>query len=143
LLKPKCKVDIFYLHAPDASVPLSDTLAGINEIHKQGVFKRFGLSNYKVEDVQKVYDHCKENNYVLPSAYQGNYSAVARLQETLLFPTLRKLGMAFYAYSPIAGGLLTKTKEQILEGAGRFNKDLPVGQIYYNVSLYALFEGHD
>ena len=70
--------------------------------------------------MEKVYNHCKENNYVLPTVYQGNYSAVARLQETLLFPTLRKLKISFYAYSPIAGGFLTKTKEQVQEGAGRF-----------------------
>lgn len=124
------QVDIFYLHAPDASVPLSSTLAGVNEVHKSGAFSRFGLSNYKVEDVQKVYDHCKENGYVLPSVYQGNYSAVARLQETLLFPTLRKLGMSFYAYSPIAGGFLTKTKQQVLDGAGRFDKNTPIGKMY-------------
>lgn len=124
------QVDIFYLHAPDASVPISETLAGVDEAYKSGAFTRFGLSNYKVEDVQKVYDHCKENSYVLPSVYQGNYSAVARLQETVLFPTLRKLGIAFYAYSPIAGGFLTKTKQQVLDGAGRFDKSTPIGKMY-------------
>lgn len=104
-------------------------------MHKSGFFKRFGLSNYKAEDVEKVYSHCKEKGYVLPSVYQGNYSAVARKQETVLFPTLRKLGMSFYAYSPLAGGFLTKTKEQIQEGAGRFNKDTPIGSMY--AGMYA------
>lgn len=73
--------------------------------------------------------------YPLPKVYQGNYSAIARLQETKLFPTLRKLGIAFYAYSPIAGGFLTKSKQQILDGAGRFGK----GGIYaglYNKPAY-------
>lgn len=134
-----CQVDIFYLHAPDASIPISETLAGINEAYKSGAFERFGLSNYKAEDVEKVYTHCKENRYVLPSAYQGNYSPVARLQETLLFPTLRKYGMSFYAYSPLAGGFLTKTKQQILDGAGRFNPNEPIGKMYsgmYNKPSY-------
>lgn len=124
------KVDIFYLHAPDSSVPLSETLAGINEGYKAGGFARFGLSNYKAEDVQKVYDHCKENGYVLPTVYQGNYSPVARRQETLLFPTLRKLGIAFYAYSPLAGGFLTKTKQDVLDGKGRFDPNTPIGAMY-------------
>ncbi|KAF2170455.1 hypothetical protein M409DRAFT_51495 [Zasmidium cellare ATCC 36951] len=122
-------VDVYYIHAPDAKTPLEDTLSAINEIHKSSFFKRFGLSNYKAEDVQKVYDHCKEKGYVLPTVYQGNYSAVARKQEEILFPTLRKLGIAFYAYSPLAGGFLTKTKEQIQEGAGRFN-DQALGGMY-------------
>ena len=64
----------------------------------------------------------------------GNYSPVARKQEEVLFPTLRKLGIAFYAYSPIAGGFLTKTKQDIEEGKGRFNKE-SVGGLYSN--LYA------
>ena len=64
----------------------------------------------------------------------GNYSPVARKQEELLFPTLRKLGMAFYAYSPIAGGFLTKTKQDIQEGKGRFDPAM-LGGLYSN--LYA------
>ena len=122
------QVDIFYIHAPDASVPIADTLAGVNEVYKSGAFKRFGLSNYKVEDVRKVHEHCKERGYVLPTAYQGNYSPVARLQDTLLFPTLRELGMSFYAYSPLAGGFLTKTKEQLEKPIGRFDDTKPIGR---------------
>src|ERR1700733_12647281 len=118
------------MNAPDDSVPLSSTLAGVNEAYKKGYFSRFGLSNYRVEDVEAVYNHCNENGYVLPTVYQGNYSPVARKQDTLLFPTLRRLKIAFYAYSPLAGGFLTKTKEQIKQGAGRF------GGAYGGVDLY-------
>lgn len=85
--------------------------------------------------MEEVWNHCKEHDYVLPTVYQGNYNPVARLQETVLFPTLRKLGIAFYAYSPIAGGFLTKTKQQVLDGIGRFNPDTPVGKMYRG--LYA------
>lgn len=125
-----CNVDIFYIHAPDAETPLEETLDGVNEVHKTGFFKRFGLSNFKAEDVQKAYDICKEKGYPLPEVYQANYSAVARKQEELLFPTLRKLGMSCYAYSPIAGGFLTKTKQDVLDGKGRFDPSTPIGQMY-------------
>lgn len=131
---------MFYIHAPDDSVPLSETLAGINDVHKLGLFERFGLSNYKADDVQKVYDLCKEKSYVLPTVYQGNYSPVARLQETLLFPTLRKLGISFYAYSPLAGGFLTKTKQQVQDGAGRFGGKMYGGMYGKPSYLEALAE---
>ena len=62
--------------------------------------------------------------------YQGNYSAVARKQEDELFPLLRKLGMSFYAYSPIAGGFLTKTKQDIQDKKGRFDSSTPLGAMY-------------
>ena len=90
------------MHAPDKDVPVSETCAGINDAYKEGLFQRFGLSNYSAQEVQAVYDACQKEGWVLPTAYQGNYSPVARKQEEILFPTLRKLGMAFYAYSPMA-----------------------------------------
>lgn len=95
-------------------------LSAINELHKAGVFKRFGLSNFVASDVQTVYDHCEKNGFVKPTVYQGNYSPVARRQDTELLPTLRKLSISFYAYSPLAGGFLTKTKQDIVDGKGRF-----------------------
>lgn len=131
----KTNVDILYLHAPDYKVPLEETLEAVNEVYKTGFFKRFGLSNFKVEDVQRAYDLTKEKGWVVPTVYQGNYSAVARRQETLLFPTLRKLGISFYAYSPVAGGFLTKTREQVESGHGRFNPDGLGGGMYNR--LYA------
>ncbi len=70
---------------------------------------------------------CKDNNYVKPHVYQGQYNVVCRRIETTLFPILRANGMAFAAYrfgpgqattinallkypwncSPLAGGFLT------------------------------------
>ncbi|KAL6253103.1 hypothetical protein RBB50_000824 [Rhinocladiella similis] len=132
------QVDIFYIHAPDKETPIEDTVAGVNEAYKLGLFKRFGLSNYSAEDVQKAYDACKKNGYVLPTAYQGNYSPVTRLQETRLFPTLRKLGIAFYAYSPMAGGFLTKTAQQIKDGAGRFSEQA-LGGMYRDMYMKESF----
>lgn len=55
---------------------------------------------------------------------------MARKQEEVLFPTLRKLNISFFAYSPIAGGFLTKTKQDILDGKGRFNPKEAIGEMY-------------
>ncbi|KAJ4993586.1 aldehyde reductase [Stagonosporopsis vannaccii] len=115
--------DILYIHSPDPDIPLEDTLAGINEAHKQGIFRRFGLSNYAPQDVQRVYDLAKSKGYPLPQVYQGNYNPVARHLEKDLFPVLRKLGLVFYAYSPLAGGFLTKSAADLDAGVGRFSKD--------------------
>jgi len=133
------KVDIFYMHAPDKEVPLEETLAGINDAYQAGLFSRFGLSNYPASEVQAAYDICKANGYVLPTVYQGNYSPVARKQETILFPTLRKLNMSFYAYSPIAGGFLAKSKQYILDKKGRFDPDTPIGMYHPMTPLISIY----
>lgn len=111
------QVDVFYVHAPGEHGSTETLLANINQAHQEGVFRRFGLSNFTPRAVEEIYNECKAKGYVVPSVYQGNYNPVARRTEYELFPTLRKLGIAFRAYSPVAGGFLTKTRAQI-EGRG-------------------------
>lgn len=127
-------IDILYLHAPDSETPLEETFGAIDEVYQTGFFKRLGLSNYTAEDVQQVFDLTTARGWVAPTVYQGNYSAFARRQETVLFPTLRKLGISFRAYSPVAGGFLTKTRQQIEEGHGRFMPGAQLqSQMYINM----------
>lgn len=42
-----------------------------------------------------------------PSVFQGQYNLLCRTYETTLFPLLRKHGISFVGYSPLAGGMLT------------------------------------
>jgi len=124
------QVDVLYFHAPETRVPWEEQLAAANELYKQGAFKRLGVSNFTADQVQEFYDTAKKNGYPLPTVYQGNYSAVARASEEFLFPTLRKLGISFNAYSPIAGGFLAKTRQQVEDGHGRFDQSTMMGQLY-------------
>jgi aflatoxin B1 aldehyde reductase len=52
------------------------------------------------EEVQTIYDICKIEKYVLPTVYQGGFNPLLRSAEDELFPLLKKLRMAFYAFSP-------------------------------------------
>lgn len=116
------QVDIFYIHGPDRSMKLEEWVPTVQEIYDAGKFKRFGVSNFHADEVKDLYAFCKAKSYVLPTVYQGNYNAVSRYIETDLFPVLRELGIAFYAYSPIAGGFLTKSRSALEAGTegGRF-----------------------
>lgn len=100
-------VDLFYLHAPDHQTPIEDTLRACNELYKEGKFKEFGLSNYASWEVAEIVCICRHNNWIVPTVYQGMYNATTRQVETELLPCLRNYGMKFYAYNPLAGGLLT------------------------------------
>jgi len=111
-------VDVFYIHAPDDAFPPKTWLPTIDKLYKEGVFARLGLSNFHPHQVREVYDEAVSQNFVRPTVFQGNYSPVTRHQETELFPLLRELGIAFYAYSPLAGGFLAKTKKSLLEENG-------------------------
>lgn len=101
------KVHILYLHAPDHDTPLVETLSEVNDLHKEGKFEELGLSNFSSWLVAEVVNVCKQNHFILPTVYQGMYSACTRQVETELIPCLRYYGMRFYAYSPLGGGILT------------------------------------
>ncbi|KAK6337801.1 hypothetical protein TWF696_001281 [Orbilia brochopaga] len=123
-------IDVYYLHAPDESIPWETQLAGLQKLYDAGVFKRLGLSNFTPEQIQKFYDVAEAKGFIKPTVFQGNYNAFARGQESGTFPLLRKLGIAFYAYSPLAGGLLAKTKEQFLTAGGRWQAGTILGDMY-------------
>ncbi|KAM8990177.1 aflatoxin B1 aldehyde reductase member 2 [Ara ararauna] len=103
----RTSVELFYLHAPDHETPVEETLRACNELHKEGKFKELGLSNYAAWEVAEICTICKYNNWVMPTVYQGMYNATTRQVEAELFPCLRHYGLRFYAYNPLAGGLLT------------------------------------
>ena len=44
-----------YLHAPDHKTPLTETLAAMDELHKEGKFTQLGLSNYSAWLVNEVH----------------------------------------------------------------------------------------
>jgi len=125
------KVHILYLHAPDRATPFEDTLRGINEVYHEGKFKIFGISNFTAAEVIQVLAIADKHGWVRPTVYQGNYNAITRLNETELFPLLRKEKIAFYAYSPLAGGFFSGATSKAQQAPGsRFDGTSFVGGLY-------------
>lgn len=100
-------VDILYLHFPDPNTPIEFALESCNNLYKEGKIKKLGISNFPAWLVSDVYYKCKINNWLLPSVYQGMYNALNRNAEIELFDAIRAYGISYYAYNPLAGGILT------------------------------------
>ncbi|KAF9171852.1 hypothetical protein BGX21_004784 [Mortierella sp. AD011] len=113
------KVDVFYLHAPEGATPLEVTAKAVNSLYKEGLFERFGLSNFPSWQVALIHEICKQNGYVLPTVYQGMYNPISRSVVPELLPCLKHLNISFYGYHPLASGLLT--------GKYKFDKDVADG----------------
>ncbi|KAF9921271.1 hypothetical protein FBU30_008729 [Linnemannia zychae] len=127
------KVDILYLHSPDYSVDYEETVEAINELYKEGLFERFGLSNYSAWNVTQIYEICKRKGYVLPTVYQGVYNPLSRSVVTELLPCLKYYNIGFYAYNPIAGGVLSgkyKFSEDEIPAGGRYDPKTGFGKIF-------------
>jgi aflatoxin B1 aldehyde reductase len=100
-------VEIFYLHAPDRTVPYEETLEEINKLHAEGKFKIFGLSNYAAWEVAQIAQICISHGWVRPRIYQGMYNALTRALEEELLPCCRHYGIDIVVYNPLAGGLFS------------------------------------
>ena len=115
-------LDLLYMHSPDLNTPIAQSLECCFELYQQGKFKSFGLSNFASWQVAEVAEICRQNGWMRPSVYQGMYNSLTRDVERELFPCLRNYGIRFYAYNPLAGGLLTGKYQSIDEipDSGRF-----------------------
>ncbi|KAL9617014.1 MAG: hypothetical protein Q9160_008168 [Pyrenula sp. 1 TL-2023] len=134
-LKTK-KVSIYLLHAPSKKTPVAETMEGVQQLYREGAFDSFGISNFTAAEVEELFNYCKSKDYVLPTIYQANYNLLARKNEKILFETLRNLRISIQVYSPVAGGFLTKTSDQVLNAtSGRWDPNTLSGKMYR--SLYA------
>lgn len=127
------KIDMWYLHGPDRTTPYAETMKAVNDLYKEGYFKRLGISNYMAWEVAQICELCRANGWIMPSVYQGVYNALHRSIEPELMPCLRHYGIAFYNYNPLAGGYLTSRyhrDDKDIEAGSRFDPNRWQGKMY-------------
>ncbi|KAL4879389.1 NADP-dependent oxidoreductase domain-containing protein [Aspergillus karnatakaensis] len=125
------QVDIFYLHAPDRSIPFAETLEAVNELHKEGKFVQLGLSNYTAFEVAEIVTICNERGWVRPTIYQAMYNAITRSIETELIPACKRYGIEIVVYNPLAGGIFSgKYKTKDVPAEGRYSDTAASGSMY-------------
>ncbi|TDL21944.1 Aldo/keto reductase [Rickenella mellea] len=118
------KLDLFYLHGPDRNTPWEVTFKACDDLHKEGKFNKLGLSNYAAWEVAEIVMLCRANGWIQPTVYQGLYNAIHRGVEAELIPCIRRFGLSFYGYSPLAGGFFTgryANREGGVESGSRFD----------------------
>ena len=131
-------VDVLYLHFPDHLVPLEEILSTCNELYAQGKIRELGLSNYPASMVEEACTLCRNNGWLVPTVYEGVYNVLSRRCEGELFQVLRKHGLRFTAYNPLAGGLLTGkyTSVEDMPSGGRFVERATYKQRYWRESFF-------
>ncbi|XP_006866467.1 PREDICTED: aflatoxin B1 aldehyde reductase member 2-like [Chrysochloris asiatica] len=83
------QVDLFYLHAPDHSTPVEETLHACHQLHLEGKFVELGLSNYAAWEVAEICTLCKNHGWIQPTVYQvsfwkeHHFKAIALVEKAL------------------------------------------------------------
>ena len=114
-------VDLYYAHYPDPKVGIEETVGAMARAVEDGRVRYLGLSNVTADEVRRAHA-------VHPiAAVQYEYSLWRREAETELLPTLRELGIALVAWSPLGAGFLAGSADSLAEGDFRNNNPRFVG----------------
>src|SRR4030081_1214091 len=126
------KVKILYLVTRDSATPIESTLSAVQELHDEGLFEEFGLSNFSAWQVAQASEIAARHGWIRPSVYQGLYNAITRAVEPELFKCLGNYGIRFHAYNPLAGGAFSRNFADSAEIAAgsRFDSSTAQGQFF-------------
>ncbi|MBX3592887.1 aldo/keto reductase [Sphingomonas sp.] len=94
------RIDLYYLHRWDRSVPIEDSVGALGEMVRAGKVLAIGLSEVSAPTLRRAHA-------VHPiAAVQSEYSLWSRNAELGILDTTRELGTALVAFSPVARGFL-------------------------------------
>lgn len=94
-------IDLYYQHRVDSDVPIEETVGAMAGLVEAGKVRFLGLSEAAPETVRRAH---RTHPIV---ALQTEYSLWSRDPEAEILPTVRELGIAFVAYSPLGRGFLS------------------------------------
>jgi aryl-alcohol dehydrogenase-like predicted oxidoreductase len=95
-------IDLYQLHWPNRLVPLSQTMAGMNDLRSAGKVRFVGVSNFRL----KAWRGADETLGSPVITNQVHFSLVHQEPLTDLLPFAREQNRVIIAYSPLAQGLL-------------------------------------
>jgi aryl-alcohol dehydrogenase-like predicted oxidoreductase len=117
-------LDLYYLHLPDYSVPIEESLEAMNELVKQGKVRYVATSNYSAWQMVEMFWLCEKRGWATPFLSQPMYNLIARGIEQEYLPMCKRFGVSNIVYNPLAGGLLTgKHKREAPIPGTRFDKN--------------------
>jgi aryl-alcohol dehydrogenase-like predicted oxidoreductase len=124
-------LDIYYMHQPDYTVPIEESLEAMDILVRQGKVRYVGIANYAAWQICEMSWISEKNGYQAPAIFQQMYSLVARGIEQEYLQMAKRLGVSTIAYNSLAGGLLTgKHMADKYTPGGRFDA------AFWGLSLY-------
>lgn len=124
------RVDLFYLHQPDRSVPVEETAGALAALVNDGLIGAIGVSNYAAWQITDVATACVAAGAPRPVVAQQLYNLVARRIETEYVEYAATHRLDTVVYNPLGGGLLTgRHSFDDSPGEGRFGSSA-LSQLY-------------
>ena len=100
-------IDLYYLHRPDPTSRIDETLRALDDLTRQGKIRYVGISNYPAWQACEALWASDRRGYQPPVVTQNRYNVLDRAIESELLPFCRAHGVGVVPYSPLGGGMLT------------------------------------
>ena len=131
------QVEILYLHCPDYETPIETTLETCDMLWRREKYNHFGVSNFSLDQLKEIVEITEKQGYTPLKYYQGMYNLISRKVEEI-FPLLRENNIEFWAYNPLAGGLLTG-KYRYFKNSDEINKNTDNSRFKNNQIYQSIF----
>jgi len=122
-------IDLLQLHAFDASTPVEELMATLDQLIAAGKLRYAGVSNYPGWQLMKAEAVAERNGWQRFVAHQVYYSLIGRAYEADLMPLGVDQGIGALVWSPLGWGRLT----------GKVGRDrpLPSGSRLHDTEQFA------
>lgn len=118
------RIEFYFIHNFDPDTPLEETLAGLDDLVRQGKILYPAISNAAAWQVMKGLGISARRNLARFECVQPMYNLVKRQAEVEILPMALSENVGVITYSPLGAGLLTgKYAKSELPAEGRIQQN--------------------
>lgn len=135
-------IDILQLHAFDATTPIEEVMATLDDLIRVGKLRYVGASNFAGWQIMKSLSIAERHGYSRYVAHQVYYSLVGRDYEWDLMPLAEDQGLGALVWSPLGWGRLTGKvrRETPLPSGSRLKETAQFGPPVDDEMLYDIVD---
>lgn len=112
-------VDLYQAHNWDKETPLTETLSAFDMVVKRGYATALGCSNFTLSQIEESLALAKELDVTPFTTVQPVFNFIERGAEDDVLPFALEKHLSVWAYSPLAGGVLTGKYSQGIPAESR------------------------
>lgn len=133
-------LDLYYMHHPDRSIPLEESLEAMDRLVKKGKVRYPCSSNYSGWQVARMQWIAEKNGYQPARITQPMYNLLARGLEQEYLEMAKEFGISTVVYNPLAGGMLTgkQKREAPLKGTRFDNNPMYMSRYWHDQDFDAV-----
>ncbi len=105
-------IDLYYVHFPDTTIPIDETLRTLDSLVKSGKVRYIACSNFASWQLCEALWTSRTDHLEPFVAVQSQYNLLERRIEEELVPCCESYGIGIIPFSPLAGGFLTGKYER-------------------------------